>query len=234
MATSGTVGQTVIPVSRLLEKAIRRCGLSPASLTAETVSNALETMFMFTMSLTNRGLNLWCIEQAEIPLVAGQAAYVLPAGTLDVLNVLLMVPAGDGNGYRDIPITQFNRDEYAVQPNKNFQSPQPTNYWFEKLVTPRLTLWPVPSDATRKLRVFVHRQPQDVGTLTNELDIPSRWLEAYTWHLALRLAFELPGVSAERLAAVQAMVQGMTLEVEGGETDSSSTYFAPGISVYTR
>lgn len=159
MATSGTVGQTVIPVSRLLEKAIRRCGLSPASLTAETVSNALETMFMFTMSLTNRGLNLWCIEQAEIPLVAGQAAYVLPAGTLDVLNVLLMVPAGDGNGYRDIPITQFNRDEYAVQPNKNFQSSQPTNYWFEKLVTPRLTLWPVPSDATRKLRIFVHRQP---------------------------------------------------------------------------
>jgi len=233
MATSGTVGQTKIPVSRLLEKAIRRCGLSPASLTAETVSNALETMFMFTMSLTNRGLNLWCIEQKEIPLVAGQATYVLPAGTLDLLNVLLMSPAASG-GYVEIPVTPFNRDEYANQPNKSFQSARPTNYWFEKLIEPQVTLWPVPSDDTKKLRVFVHRQPEDVGSLTNELEIPSRWLEAYTWHLALRLAFELPGVSAERLAAVQAMAQGMTLEVEGGETDSAPIYFAPNIGVYTR
>lgn len=233
MATSGTVGQTRINTARLLEKAVRRCGLNPALLAAETVDSALETVFMFTMSLVNRGLNLWCVEQSEIPLVAGQATYALPDGTIDLLNVLLMTPHSVG-GYREIPITKFNRDEYANQPNKSFQSGQPTNYWFEKLIVPQLTLWPVPNDATKKLRVFVHRQPQDVGTLTNELEIPSRWLEAYNWHLALRLAFELPGVSAERLAAVQAMAQGMTLEVEAGETDSSSIYMSPNISSYTR
>ena len=233
MATSGTVGQTRINTAKLLEKAIRRCGLSPASLTAETWESSRETLFMFLMSLSSRGLNLWCVDHAIIPLVPGQATYQLPDGALEVLNLLLSTPRGDGS-YRDIEVTPFNRDDYAGQPNKTFESAQPTNYWFEKLIEPRITLWPVPNDPTRRLSLYYYRQPEDVGSLTNELEIPSRWMEAVCWHLALRLAFELPGVSAERLALVQSMAQGMTVEVEGSETDSAPVYLAPNIRVYTR
>ncbi len=233
MATSGTMGQTRINTAKLLEKAIRRCGLSPASLTAETWESSRETLFMFLMSLSSRGLNLWCVDHAIIPLVPGQATYQLPDGALEVLNLLLSIPRGDGS-YRDIEITPFNRDDYAGQPNKTFESAQPTNYWFEKLIEPRITLWPVPNDSTRRLSLYYYRQPEDVGSLTNELEIPSRWMEAVCWHLALRLAFELPGVSAERLALVQSMAQGMTVEVEGSETDSAPVYLAPNIRVYTR
>jgi hypothetical protein len=82
--------------------------------------------------------------------------------------------------------------------------------------------------------VFRHRQIQAVGALTEELEIPSRWLEAICWQLALRLAFELPEVKPDRVAAIQAMRQEMTIEVEGGETDSAPVYFAPTIGVYTR
>ena len=233
MATSGTVGQTKINTAHLLEKAIRRCGLSPASLTSETWESSRESLFMLLMSLSSRGLNLWCVDHAFIPLVSGQAVYSLPGGGLEVLNLMLSTPSGDGS-YREIPITKFNRDDYASQPNKEFQSAQPTNYWFEKLIEPRITLWPVPSDSSRRLSMYYYRQPQDVGDLTNELEIPTRWLEAICWHLALRLAFELPGVSVERLAAVQAMAQGMTMEVEGSETDSAPVFLAPNIRVYTR
>lgn len=233
MATSGTVGQTKINTARLLEKAIRRCGLSPASLTSETWESARETLFMFLMSLSSRGLNLWCVDRAVIPLVAGQATYLLPEGGLSVLNLLLSTPRGDGT-YRDIPLSPFNRDDYANQPNKDFESAQPTNYWFEKLVEPQVTLWPVPNDDTRRLSLYYYRQPQDVGSLTNELEVPTRWLEAVCWHLALRLAFELPGVSSERVSLVQSMTQGMTLEAEGSETDSAPVFLAPNIRVYTR
>ena len=38
----------------------------------------------------------------------------------------------------------------------------------------------------------------------------------------------------DRVAAIQAMRQEMTIEVEGGETDSDPVYFAPTIGVYTR
>lgn len=232
MATSGTIATTVIKTSHLIEKALRRCGLNPASATVETLDTAREDLFMLMMSLSNRGLNLWCIDQQVIPLVAGQATYVLPPGTLDVLNVLFQTPQGDE--WRDFPLSAYNRDDYANLPNKSMASERPTCYWFEKLREPQITLWPVPSDATRRLLVFRYRQIQDVGALTEELEIPSRWLEAICWQLALRLAFELPEVKPERLAAIQSMRQEMIIEVEAGETDSAPTYFAPEIGVYTR
>lgn len=233
MATSGTVGTTRINTAKLLEKAIRRCGLSPASITAETIETAKEDLFMLLMSISNRGLNLWCVDQTFIPLVVGQATYELPAGGLDVLNLLVETPVGDGT-YRGITLSPYNRDDYTAIANKSSQSATPTSYWFEKLVTPRITLWPVPSDDTKRLNLYYYRQPEDVGQLTNELELPTRWLEAICWHLALRLAFELPEVQAERVKLIQEMTQTMTLEVEDGETDSAPIYFAPNIGVYTR
>lgn len=233
MATSGTVGNTVISTVKLIEKALRRCGLSPASATAETIETAKEDLYMLLMSMSNRGLNLWCIDSQTVPLVAGQAVYVLPPGTTDVLNLNLATPVGDGS-FRDLPVTPLNRDDYASLPNKAAQSAVPINYYFEKLREPQITLWPVPSDASKHLVVYRYRAIQDVGEIGDELDIPARWLEAITWHLALRLAFELPEVKAERVTLVQSMAQSMTLEVEGGETDSAPTYFAPNIGCYTR
>ena len=232
MATSGTVGQTTIDVTRLIEKALRRCGLSPASNTAETMQTAREDLFMLLMSLSNRGLNLWCIDRQTIPLVSGQATYTLPTGTLDVLNLNLATPL-DGQ-VRELPLTPLNRDDFASLPNKAQASAVPVNYWFEKLREPRITLWPTPSDSTRYLILYRYRQIQDIGDFTNEIEIPARWLEAICWHLALRLAFELPQVTAERLTAVQQMASAMTIEVEGGETDGAPVYIAPNLRGYTR
>jgi len=326
MATSGTIGNTVINSAKLLEKAIRRCGLSPQALTPEMVTTAQEDMFMFLMGMSNRGLNLWCIDQQLIPLVNSKKTYVLPVGTTDVLNLLfctasrasytltigatdataansdstfdvvrygvkfstlpttsfLFETSNDGvvwttvstvtalptvnqygwynvdpkltakyfrvssptlgvvtdlllaSGVREINMTPFNRDDYAAQPNKDTSSGTVVNYWFEKLINPQITLWPVPNDDTCHMNLFRYRQIQDIGTLTQEIEIPLRWYESITWQLAARLAFEIPGVEPTRRAEVIQMANSMTVEVEGGETDSSPTYFAPNIRCYTR
>jgi hypothetical protein len=134
---------------------------------------------------------------------------------------------------REIVISPFNRDDYSNQPDKTFQSGFVTNYYFEKLVDPSITLWPVPSDDSRCLVLYRYRQIQDVGALTQEIELPSRWYEAISWHWAARLAFEFPGVDAARRAEVIQMASGMTLEVEGGETDNAPVFFAPRILVYT-
>ncbi len=233
MATSGTIGNTKVSTAKFIEKAIRRCGLSPASITAETNDIAREDLFMLIMSLSSRGLNLWCIDVKEIPLVAGQATYVLPTGTIDVLNLLLATPVGDGT-FSEIPVMPINRDDFANLPRKSTQSAVPVNYYFEKLVEPQITLWPVPNDDTKHLNLYRYRQIQDVGDLTDELELPARWLEAVCWQLALRLAFELPNVSADRVTLVKQMADSMVIEADGNETDGAPVYFAPGIGVYTR
>lgn len=231
MATSGTIGLTRITTVKLIEKALRRCGLSPAAATVETLDTAREDLFMLLMSMLNRGLNLWCIDQQQISLVDGQSTYVLPPGTIQVLD--LLYTRTDLAGTREVPLTPLNRSSYAQLPRKDIEG-QPTSYWFEKLVDPQITLWPVPNDSPATLNLFRYRQMQDVGDLSDELELPSRWLEAVCWQLALRLAFELPEVSPERMQAVKDMASTMTIEVEGGETDDSPTYFAPNIQVYTR
>lgn len=327
MATSGTVGSTVIDFTKLLEKSIRRCGLLPAQLTPETVASAQESAFMFLLSMTGRGINLWCVERNVLPLVAGQTRYLLPVGTIDVLNLLHAVPtritgtdtsgathytteleeatsvvrfgvkfstlptvsfalqsSDDGavwttvqtitatnfptanvwgwfdidpavsakyfrlfsatfgivddfflaTGVREIEISQFNRDDYANQPSKTSQSKIATNYYFEKLIDPEVTIWPVPNDDTCHLVLFRHRQIQDLGTMTNEIEVPDRWLEPVSWHLALRLSYELPGVDPDRRKELVGMANAMTLESEGSETDSAPVFFAPNIRGYTR
>lgn len=325
MSTSGTIGNTRINTVKLLEKAARRCGLVPQVLTPEIVESAMESLFMLILGMMDRGLNLWCIDQKIIPLVPGKKTYVLPEGTLDVLNLLYSTPqrldytldnqptytstsfetdtsvvlygvkfstlpatsyefqvSDDGINWvtvetvtslpstgeyawsrlperqtvkyfrvystnlgtvsdlylsgavSEIVVTPFNRDDYASQPNKEMESSTVTNYFFEKLVDPQITTWPVPNDDTRFLYLFRYRQIQDIGTLTNELEIPTRWLESVTWEWAARLAFEIPGVEPARRGEVLAMAEKMTRGVEAGETDSSPAYLYPNIRGYTR
>jgi hypothetical protein len=324
MATSGTIGSTTIKTSNLLEKAVRRCGMLPSMLTAEAVDTATESLFMLLMSLSNRGLNLWCVDKKLMALEVYKATYQLPIGTQAVLNLLHCVPSivtgtdtSDANNYqteltdassvvrfavefsvspasfdlqtssdgvtwatvqtitevaesatlgwynvdpsataiyfrvhsasaitvsqfllatevREVMVAKFNRDDYANQPNKTQLSNQVTNYYFEKLIQPQITVWPVPNDSTRHLSLFRYRQIQDVGTLTQELEIPARWYEAICWHLALRLAFELPAIDAARRQEIKAMADSMVIEVEDGETDNAPSYFAPNIGVYNR
>jgi len=133
----------------------------------------------------------------------------------------------------ELPIKQMNRDDYSALPNKYQLSRPSVNYYYEKLVNPQVTLWPVPNNSTDQLVVWRYRQPQDVGTLTQVLEIPSRWFEAVIWQLAGRMAFELPAIDPQRKADVLAAMDKFLIVTEGGETDGSPIYLAPNIAVYT-
>jgi len=134
----------------------------------------------------------------------------------------------------DTPMTQFSRDEYAQQTHKTYSQRPCTNYYFEKTVTPSLTLWPVPNNSYDQLSVWRYRYVQDVGTLTTQIEVPQQWLEAVIWMLASRLAFEVPGIDPQRrgevISASQAFVEGAELS----ETDNSPIFWSAGVSVYTR
>lgn len=43
---------------------------------------------MLLTLLSTRGLNLWCVDNIYVGLAQGQAAYTLPLGTVDLLNVI--------------------------------------------------------------------------------------------------------------------------------------------------
>ena len=92
MATSGTVGMTVIGTNRVIEHAMRRAGVPPSLQTPEIVQIAQDCLYLLLTHYSNTSLNLWCISPALIPLVEGQLEYSLPVGTNDLLNVQFCTP----------------------------------------------------------------------------------------------------------------------------------------------
>jgi hypothetical protein len=135
---------------------------------------------------------------------------------------------------KDLPMTQFNRDEYAQQPNKQYSGTVSTNYYYDRTVDPTVSLWPVPNNTYDHLTVYRHRFVQDVGTLTQQIEVPQYWMEAVIWGLAARLAYEIPGVDAGRRTEVIQASERFLMDAEVAETDNAPVYLIPGIGVYTQ
>lgn len=134
----------------------------------------------------------------------------------------------------DLPINQWNRDTYSVINNKSQQGRPSTCYYLEKLLTPRLTLWPVPNNSYDHITLFRHRQIQDIGSLVQTIEIPQRWVQSITWQLAAVLCFELDMVDPQLIPSILTMAQQNLIEAERDETDGAPIFLQPGISVYSK
>ena len=136
--------------------------------------------------------------------------------------------------YSDLPMYRMNRDEYSYLPNK-MSVGTPLQFLFDRQVNPTITFWPVPNSASASniIQLYRNRHVGDVGDLTENIDVPQRWLEAVTWQLAANMAFEVPAVAPERITLCGTMAQKALSEVYLEERDDSGVYIAPNIGVYT-
>jgi hypothetical protein len=99
-----------------------------------------------------------------------------------------------------------------------------------------MRIWPVtdPTNMFGQIIIWRQRYIMDVGTLTEELDIPQRWYETVVWQLAWRLAMELPDFDMSRIGPIKATADEALKIAQDEERDNSPIYFAPNISYYTR
>ena len=152
------------------------------------------------------------------------------SGTLNQTQVIL------ANTPNEIPMARLNRDDYVNLPNKAFEG-RPLQFWVDRLLNaPVLYLWPVPSAqfVTAQVVVWVKRYIMDVGTMTQEIEVPQRWYDAIVYVLASRLAEETPTVDPQMIAILDQKAQRSLLEAENEERDDSPIYLTPNIAVYTR
>lgn len=151
-------------------------------------------------------------------------------------NTLNVVEFYAGNQPTEIPLARMNRDDWTNLPNKTFQG-KPLQYWFDRSRDyPTMNIWPV-TDPTNMFGQFViwkQRYIMDVGTLTEELDIPQRWYEAVVWQLSWRLAMEMPEFDMNLLGMIKGTADEALKVAQDEERDNSPIYFAPNISPYTR
>lgn len=142
-----------------------------------------------------------------------------------------------GNTPTEIPLARMNRDDYTNLPNKSFQSNRPLQYWFDRQIpNPIMHLWPVPNAAAELCQIVLwqHRYIMDVGSMTQQLEVPQRWYEAIVSLLAAKMAMEMIEVDAGMIPMLDAKAAQALYVAQAEERDNSPMTIAPNIAMYTR
>ena len=356
MAYSNTTGQTTIDVDQLISFAYRDAGKTAEEMTPEYIDAAKQALFYNLQNLSNRGVNLWLLENQLYGALTQQQQLVLPKTTIDVreanwvyvqniqaseylpannpespaafdLSPTLSTPASTlgyanwfGSSYQQsqsvyyvgwncyapnstqtynlafeysddgvnwflkeqfpsitmedyqwayynisitephlywrlretvassysvrqivfstsqqvIPLARLNRDDYWNLPNKQFPSVRSLQYWFDRTIEPSMYLWPVPNNDFQMFQLVVEVQMQDVGSLTNQIYVPDRWINCVQKQLSHSLAMQLPGIDLQRIQYLEGQAEKAFQQASDEERDKSPIYFQPNISYYTR
>ena len=148
-----------------------------------------------------------------------------------ILGISALVFSGTPS---EIPMSVLNRDDYFSLPNKTFQANKSLQYWFDKQITPRIFLWPVPNTGDQ-VTAEIYRQIQDVGSFTNLLEVPQRWYEYVIFALAEKLFIELPTGEGGpgRLEYLERKVAHHLDRAANGESDGAPIKLLPNLRGYT-
>lgn len=153
------------------------------------------------------------------------------SGTLGFSRIYL------GNTPTEIPLARISRDDYTNLPNKSFQSNRPLQFWLDRQVQqPIMHLWPVPNNAAEDYQIVLWRQRyiMDVGTMTEEIEVPQRWYDAIVAMLAAKLAMEYIEVDPQMIPMLDAKAKEALYFAQQEERDNSPMMILPNISMYTR
>jgi len=128
MSTSGTSAFN-LNMADLIEESFERCGQQVR--TGYEFRTAARSVNMLTIEWANRGINLWTIEQGQIPINinGGQISYPIPVDTIDLYDHV--VRQGSGQNQVDINITRISADDYLTIPTKNAYG-RPIQVWIDR------------------------------------------------------------------------------------------------------
>lgn len=243
MTTSGLTSFN-LDLSELVEEAFERCGKEMR--TGYDLRTARRSLNLLTIEWANRGINLWTIEQGEIPMVTGQSTYNLPADTIDLLDTVIRT--GTGQNQIDINISRISESTYSTIPTKNAQG-RPIQVWINRqsgaqypaggqpagtdpatgIDSPKIVVWPTPN-APGSQYTFVYwrmRRIQNAGNGVNTQDIPFRFLNCMVAGLAFSLSVKLADVAPERVLFLKQEYEQQFQLAADEDREKASIRFVP-------
>ena len=182
-----------LSVDELIEAACARAG--GMQQTASELRSALRALNLVFQEITNRGVPLWQLELAELPLDDLHNTYDLPDDTVDVWKDAVIrepIDISDPNANPiDYPMEKISYDMYLMLTNKRTKS-IPTQFMVERgLARPMLRVYPQP-DQDYTFRYWRIRKPRDAATVIDQVEYPARWQPALVSGLAFYIGMERP------------------------------------------
>jgi hypothetical protein len=143
------------------------------------------TLLSLPAQVYTAGVTVWC----DLPQPVSALYYDIIEVTannptpLDISEIYLT------NNTFDIPVNNVGRWGYLNFTNKSMEA-RPSNYYFNKQIDPTLTIWPLAAPGYQVLQISAQILVQDVGQITNTIQIPPLFYLALVDTLATTLAQE--------------------------------------------
>lgn len=118
-------------------------------------------------------------------------------GTLNVQELYFNVQSSD------LLLSRLSRSEYVAIPQKT-QTGRPTSFYVDRQISPTITFWNTPDDTVSMIYYTYIRQVQTTTAANQTTDLPYRFIEALTAHLATKLAVKY---ALQRVEALQRMAE---------------------------
>jgi hypothetical protein len=182
-----------LDLAECIEEAFERASSGEREMrTGYDFHTARRSLNLLLADWANRGINMWTIEQGDIPLVQGVSRYALPTDTVDIIEHAIRQFDGNITQQSDISITRISVSTFSNIPNK-LSTGMPIQLYVERTVTgPYVNLWPVPQNNNYKLVYWRLRRMNDVANGGDVGDIPFRLLPALIAGLAYNISMKIP------------------------------------------
>lgn len=199
MTSSGTYNYS-LSIGEGVLAAYERIQIRAPSIRQEHLLTARREVNLLFSEWANNQVNLWKVELISVTLVDGTATYDVPARVVMVLDAYLRQNSGESN-QTDRYVTPISRTDYASYASKLTEG-IPTVYWFDRLISPTITTYPVINQSGYLFNYYAAVQIQDAEISSGQTpDIPYLWLDAMVAGLSHRLArIYAPPLEAQRKA----------------------------------
>ena len=214
----------------MLQRALRLLGATDAGevLGAAELADGLETLNGMLDSWNTEKLNVYQMARQTAALTAGQQTRTIgPGGQLDLIRPQKIEEGevfltGAGLGTTEVPLEVYSQVEWGLITSKDVSGQPGAVYYEPAFPLGTMYFYPKP-DAAYTFINFVWQLLSQVSSATASISLPSGYVNAIIWNLAIDLAPEYgasvtPEIAARAIqfkAAIKAMnTQPLYLELD--------------------
>ena len=242
----GNSAQTISPTSNeaefnpqiddIIEEAFERTGVH-GTRTGYQLKSARRSLNVMFQEWGNRGVHLWKVKLAKVPLVEGQAEYNFASDSTnfpqDIDSVLEAYYRNnsDATAPQDIALTKIDRSAYSATPNKLAKG-TPSQYYVERKLNPSIFLYTTPSssvsDSTTpsnfQFCFYYLAKIQDAGSYNYTSDVVNRFYPCMMSGLAYYLSQKY---SPDRSQELERRYESELLRALDADNQGTSTFISP-------
>ena len=238
--------QTISPTSNeaefnpqiddIIEEAFERTGVSGAR-TGYQLKSARRSLNIMFQEWANRGVHLWKVKLAKVPLVEGQAEYNFASDStnfpqdIDTVLEAYYRNNSDATAPQDIALTKIDRSTYSQTPNKLAKG-TPSQYYVERKINPSIFLYTTPSSSVSNSTTpsnfqfcfYYLAKIQDAGSYNYTSDVVNRFYPCMMSGLAYYLSQKY---SPDRSQELERRYESELLRALDADNQGTSTFISP-------